>query len=205
MITEEKATIQITARFNEERSHRYYLRRQWNENESKTACIIMSNASNADIIQGDLTGMIIQNNLAALQFSSCIIVNLFSRMVQKLDLSGNLDELTDESNTKEILNAIRSTDVCIVSIGTLAKTYRKVAVYQHKLFERIKKEGLQAKIHTIAAPDGSLCLHPISSKLRDREAGTWRLVPFTLPEPPKESTPELPPQEPKTTEKKNKK
>jgi hypothetical protein len=185
MIAEEKAIIQITARFNDERTHRYLLRRQWNEENTKSATILMSNASNADIIQGDLTGMIIQNNLAYMEYSSVNIVNLFSYMTSKLDLSGELDELTDEENIQQILQSAKGTDVFIIAIGTLAKTYKKVAVYQDELFKRLREEGLQPKIHTIEAEDGSQGLHVLSSKLR--ATGSWKLVSFTLPEPPKEA------------------
>jgi len=180
MITENN-TIRITATFNDERTHRYTLQRTWSDDTKKpTATIIMSNASTADITKGDLTSMLIQNNLAALNYSAVTICNLFSFMCQKLDLSGDIEGLTNDENTEQILESVRNTDICIIGIGTLTKTYRKAAVYQNRLFEALRP--YQDKIHTIAAPDGTEGLHPLSAKLR--EVGSWELVPFKLPEPP---------------------
>ena len=179
MITEE-STIRITATFNEQRTHRYMLRRVWDESKPR-ATIIMSNASTANITKGDLTSMLIQNNLAELNYGSVTCVNLFSFMCQKLDLSGDITGLTNEENTQQILQSVQDTDICIVAIGTLAKTYKKAEVYQNRLFESLRE--YQDKVHTIAAPCGTEGLHPLSAKLR--EVGSWSLVPFKLPDPPK--------------------
>jgi hypothetical protein len=191
----EETTIRIMATFNDDKTHRYTLKRIWDESKP-SAAILMSGSSTADIIKGDLTSMLIQNNLAALNYGSVTIVNLFSFRQNKLDLSGDINDLTNEENTEQILQAARESDVFIVAIGTLASTYRKVAVFQSKLFERLRE--FQPKLHTIEAPDGSQGLHVTCSKLR--QAGTWRLVPFILPELP---APDAPPQEQKT-DKKNK-
>jgi len=71
----EEGNIRITATFSEDRTHRYSLRREWWDDDSKpTAVIIMSHASSADITKGDLTtSVLIQNNLAALGFSCYLL------------------------------------------------------------------------------------------------------------------------------------
>ena len=186
MITE-KTTVSISATFNESKTHRYTLKRVWDE-KKPSAVIIMSNASTADIIKSDLTSMLIQNNLSALGYGSVIAVNLFSFMCQKLDLSGNLDDLTDETNTQQIVQAVRDADIAIVAIGTLASTYRKVEAYQQRLFDLLRKQNCLDKIHAITAPDGTEGLHPLSAKLR---AGSWTLTKYTLPDPPPIETTEV--------------
>ena len=159
---------------------RYSLKRTWDETK-KTACIIMSNAPLVeDIAKSDLTSMLIQNNLSVLDFGSVTCVNLFSFMCQKLNLSGEVKHLTDESNTQAILQAVQETDITIIAIGSLGKTYKKVAVYQNRLFNLLRE--YQDKIHVICAPDGSEGHHPLSAKLR--ETGSWELVKFKLPDPP---------------------
>ena len=184
----EEGNIRITATFSEDRTHRYSLRREWWDDDSKptaTATIIMSHASGADIVKGDLTtSVLIQNNLAALGYRAVICCNLFSRITSdgKLDLSGDISDFTNEDNTHVTLQAIRETDICIIAIGSLSTTHKKVAVHQYRLFDMLRAEGFQDKIYTISAPDGSEQLHPSSGKLR--AAGSWKLIPYALPSPP---------------------
>jgi hypothetical protein len=100
-------------------------------------------------------------------------------MCQKLDLSGDMKGFTDESNTEAILQAVQEADITILAVGSISKTYRKVAVYENRLYELLR--DYQNKIHVIAAPDGSEGHHPLSAKLR--ESGSWELIKFKLPDP----------------------
>ena len=181
MITETN-TISITATFNEERTHRYSLRREW-DSTKKSACIIMSNSSNADITKGDLTSLLIQNNLATLDYGAVIAVNLFSYRCTKLDLSKDVDitELTNTDNEQQIIQAVKDSDITILAIGTLCNTYKRALPYQNRLYDLLR--DYQDKIHVISAPCGTEGLHPLSGKLR--ADGSWSLVKFKLPEPPK--------------------
>jgi len=179
MITE-TSTINFTATFSDCKTMRYSLKRTWNESK-KTACIIMSNAPLVeDITKSDLTSMLIQNNLSSLDYGSVTCVNLFSYMCQKLDLSGDMKGFTDESNTEVILQAVQETDITILAIGSISRTYRKVALYENRLHNLLR--DYQNKIHVIAAPDGSEGHHPLSAKLR--ESGSWELIKFKLPDSP---------------------
>ena len=187
MVTQE-GTIRITATFSEDRKHRYALKRIWSDDDSlPMATCLMSNAPDTqDITKGCLTSMLIQNQLAALGYRGCVLVNLFSYGCQKLDLSGDISGLTDDTNTEQILQAVSETDVCVVAIGSLTKTYKKAAVFQNRLFALLRERGFEGKVHTIAAPCGAEGLHPLSGKLR--EVGTWRIVPFALPQLPEPNT-----------------
>jgi len=179
MITETN-TISITATFNEERTHRYSLRREW-DSSKKSTCIIMSNSSNADVAKGDLTSLLIQNNLAALDYGAVIAVNLFSYRCSKLDLSKDVDitTLTNKDNEQQIVQAVKDSDITILAIGTLCKTYKRALPYQNRLYDLLR--DYQDKIHVIAAPCGTEGLHPLSGKLR--ADGSWELVKFKLPDP----------------------
>ena len=180
MITE-TSTISITATFNEERTHRYTLRREW-DSTKKSACIIMSNSSNADVMRGDLTSLLIQNNLSALGYGAVIAVNLFSYRCTKLDLSKDVDitELTNTDNEQQIVQAVKDSDITILAIGTLCKTYKRAVPYQNRLHDLLR--DYQDKVHVIAAPCGTEGLHPLSGKLR--ADGSWSLVKYKLPDPP---------------------
>jgi len=184
MITEEN-TIRITATFSECRTHRYSLRREWDSTKG-TACIIMSNASSADVTKGDLTSLLIQNNLSALGYGTCIAVNLFSYRCLKLDLSKDVDisGLTNADNEQQILQAVKDSDITILAIGTLCNTYKRALPYQNRLYDLLR--DFQDKVHVIAAPCGTEGLHPLSGKLR--ADGSWSLVKFKIPDPPAEKT-----------------
>jgi len=181
VITEEN-NIKISATFSDDRKHRYSLKRVWNDNaDGMNATIIMSNASHANITKGDLTSLLVQNNLSALGYSGVTVVNLFSFMCQKLDLSKDVDirALTNEENERVIVEAVKDSDICIVAIGTLTKTYRRAEPYQNRLFALLRE--FQDKIHVITAPCGTEGLHPLSGKLR--ADGSWTLTPYKLPDP----------------------
>jgi len=109
---------------------------------------------------------------------------LFSQIQygSKLDLSGDISDFTNEDNIRVTLQAIREADVCIIAIGSIASTYRKVAIYQNQLFDLLRNEEFEGKLFTISAPDGSEQLHPLSGKLR--AADSWKLVAYELPVPP---------------------
>lgn len=177
----EESIVRTQAVFNQDKSHRTLLKKTWDE-DRMSAAILMSNASTADILRIDFTTMYIINNLSALNYGSVSIVNLFSFMTTKLDLKGkNLDELSNEENTARILQSAKECDIFIVATGRIADTHKKVAVYQHKLFQELR--AFQDKIHTIAAYDGTTNLHPLSTKLRS----SWTLVPYQLPSPTNEN------------------
>ena len=176
----EESTIKTTAIFNQEKTHRTLLRKVWDENK-KSATVLMTNPSTADLLKMDFTTMYILNNLPSLDFGSFCTVNLFSFMTTKLDLSQDLDALTSEDNTLQILQCAKETDVFIVAIGRLSETNKKVAVYQQRLFERLRE--YQSKMCTIQAYDGSEGLHPLSPKLR----ANWKIIPYQLPLPPEET------------------
>jgi hypothetical protein len=186
MIHEENI-IKISACFNDERTHRYKLTRTWSDDPSlRTATIIMSHASSADVVKGDLTTLLVTNNLASLNFRAFTTVNLFSRITsEKLDLSGRIEDFTNDENMKQILQSVQETDVTIIAIGSLANTYKKVRIHQNRLFDLLRDNGCQDKIFTIAASDGTEQLHPLSGKLR--RTGSWKLVEFVLPSPPIEN------------------
>lgn len=182
----EESIIKTQAIFNKDKTHRTLLKKTWNE-EQPTAAILMTNPSKADILVLDFTTMFTVNNLSALGYGSVSIVNLLSHMTTKLDLKGDLDNLTNEENIAQILRTASETDIFIVAMGRIAETHKKVGAYQHKLFEKLAQ--YEDKIHTIAAYDGTENLHPLSPKLRS----SWTIIPYKLPLPPKENVQESKP------------
>lgn len=176
----EESIIKTQAVFNQDKTHRILLKKTWNEGQPSTT-ILMTNPSTANIYTLDFTTMYCINNLSALGYGSVSIVNLFSRMTTKLDLKGDLDELTIAENTEQIIRSASETDIFIVAMGKIAVTHKRVGVYQYNLFEKLRQ--FQDKIRTIAASDGTENLHPLSPKLRT----AWTIIPYLLPSPPKEN------------------
>jgi hypothetical protein len=161
--------------------HRLLLKKTWNEELPSTA-ILMSNAGvMPSIYHADYTATFCVNALSALGYGSCSIVNCYSKMTSKLNLQEDFSELTCDENLDYIYNAAKSCDIFIYAVGSIVSTYKKVADYQHVIFERIKE--FHEKIHSIEDCNGNINQHPLSRTLRGKE---WKLTPFKLPERPVE-------------------
>ena len=173
----EESNIHTRAVFKDE-NHRLLLKKIWNE-ELPSAAILMSNAgAQPSIYHMDYTTMFCINSLSALGYGSVSIVNLFSKMTVKLDLKGDLQDLTCAENTEHIVKAAEECKHFIVAIGSVASTYKKVADYQYNLFEKLRQ--YQDKIYVIADCLGNQNLHPLARSLRGK---SWTLVPYKLPQP----------------------
>ena len=170
-----ESNIYTQAIYKDER-HRILLRKVWNQ-DLPSAAICMSNAGVLpSIYHMDYTTMFCINSLSALGYGSCNIVNLFSYMTIKLDLTGDLSELTCEENVGQIMKVAEDSDVFIWAVGSITNTYKKVASHQKILFDKLSP--FQDKIHVIADSNGRKGLHPLSPTLRNKP---WTLVPFKLP------------------------
>ena len=101
MLTE-TTTIKSKAIFSDDKKHRVLLRKEWNR-DKKSAMIIMINPNKADTLNHDLTTMLVINNLNKLDFGSVNIVNLYSRITEKLYLRFNSDEDLIHSDTDKII------------------------------------------------------------------------------------------------------
>jgi len=159
-------------------NHRLLLEKKWDENLPKVA-ICMSNAGvTPSIYHMDYTTLFCINSLSALGYGSCSIVNLFSKMTNKLNLTGDLSNLTCLENEEQIINVAKSCDIFIWAVGSISTTYKKIAPYQDSLFKQLVP--VQEKVHVIADFMGKEGLHPLSPSLRNK---SWTLVPFKLPIP----------------------
>lgn len=171
----EEGIVKTLAVYKDE-THRLLLKKVWDEDLPSVA-ICMSNAGVApSIYHSDYTSMFCVNSLSALGYGSVSIVNLFSYMTKKLDLSGDLANLTCAENMEQILQAAKECDIFIWAVGSITNIYKKVAVYQLSLFNKLC--SYQDKIHCIADYNGKELLHPLSPSLRNKP---WTLVPYKLP------------------------
>jgi hypothetical protein len=136
----------------------------------------------------DYTTLFCVNALSALNFGSCGIVNLFSQMTPKLDLSNNLADLTCPENNALIVKFASECDTFIWAVGSISTTYKKVRVFQEKLLAELFP--FREKVHCISDFRGKENLHPLTPSLRNKP---WELVPFAFPPSPADKTDALAP------------
>ena len=164
--------------------HRLLLEKVWQPDEGK-AVICMSNAGIMPSINHmDFTTLFCVNSLSALNFGSCSIVNVISKMQRKADLTGNPDDLTCPENHAQILEVAQACDVFIWAVGSIADTQRKIRPLQDALFQLLAP--FEGKLRVIENEQGKQGLHPLSPSLRNKP---WKLVPFALPKPTAEPPP----------------
>ncbi|MCL1846153.1 MAG: DUF1643 domain-containing protein [Defluviitaleaceae bacterium] len=181
-MNENQFTMRTRAIFHKD-THRLLLEKVWNE-ELPKATICMSNAGiMPSIYHMDYTTLFCINALSSLGYGSCCIVNLFSFMTPKLNLSGDLAELTCPENYEQIVTHASESDTFIWALGSIGQTYKKVLPFQAKLFDSLRP--FAEKIFVIADASGREGLHPLSPSLRNKP---WELVPFALPAPTADKT-----------------
>ena len=88
---EETTIIKSKAIFSDDKEHRLLLQKEW-DSEKPTAMVIMINPNTADTVNFDMTTMLVLNNVSKLGFGSVNIVNLYSRIMEKLNLRFNGDD-----------------------------------------------------------------------------------------------------------------
>ena len=167
---EETTIIKSKAIFSDDKEHRLLLRKEWNS-EKPTAMVIMINPNTADTVNFDMTTMLVLNNVSKLGFGSVNIVNLYSRIMEKLDLRFNGDdELIDDDSDAVIEQYAVMSDAIIIAWGTIGKNTLRVRERQKYLLELIKQHA--SKMYRI----GKNARHPLTPEVR-RE---WVLEPYEM-------------------------
>jgi len=159
--------------------HRLLLEKVWSKDSKGlgNVAICMSNAGvMPSIYHMDYTTLFCCNSLSSLGYNSCSIVNLFSRMTNKLSLSGDLSDLICPENEEQILQVSKECDVFIWAVGSITTTYKKVIPYQDSIFRLLAP--IADKMRIIENSVGQQGLHPLHPSLRNKP---WKLVPFVLP------------------------
>ena len=164
---EETTTIRSKAIFSDDKEHRLLLRKEWN-NEKPSAMVIMINPNTADTVNFDMTTMLVINNLHKLGFGSVNIVNLYSRIMEKLDLRFNGDDEADDVFEQYAAMS----DAIIIAWGTIGKNTLRVRERQKYLLELIEQHA--NKMYQI----GKNACHPLTPAVR-RE---WVLEPYEMEE-----------------------
>ena len=135
---EETTTIRSKAIFSDDKEHRLLLRKEW-DSEKPSAMVIMINPNTADTVNFDMTTMLVLNNVSKLGFGSVNIVNLYSRIMEKLNLRFNGDDELIVDEADEIIQQYAAmSDAIIIAWGTIGK----------KLFAQVQRIKAKNKRNT---------------------------------------------------------
>lgn len=171
MITE-KETIKCESIFSEDKQHRYLLKRVWNKSKP-LATVIMLNPCDADSLITDTTTFLVVNNVARMEkFGGVAILNLYSKLCQKLDLKWNSDEdLNNKENDEYILNTAKEAEAIILAWGRAQDTNKRVEERALNVINLL----LQFREKIFLLSDGQrIGMHPLTPSLRNQ----WILEPF---------------------------
>jgi len=165
MITE-KDTIKCEAIFNDERTHRYLWKRVWNK-DKPLAAVLMLNPCLSDNIMTDTTTTLVVNNVARLEkYGGVMIVNLYSKLTQKLNFRWNGDdELNDTENDTYIKKAVEECEITILAWGKGVVSNKRIEQRAVDVMNIIGE--YREKLHVIT--DGTRSgIHPLTPSIRSQ-------------------------------------
>lgn len=200
MITE-KDTIKSESVFNDERTHRFLLKRIWDKNKPLVT-VVMLNPSLSDNIINDLTTNLCVNNVARLEsYGGVQIVNLYSLLTSKLSFRWSSDEeINDPQNDEYIKQAVEDCEIAVLAWGRASATNDRIAERAVAVINMLAKH--KDKFVTISDSEGRTGIHPLTPAAR----ACWHLekVNFDNPDWLKPQTTENAPTEAKSRKHKEK-
>lgn len=171
MLTE-TTVLKSKALFSDDRKHRLLLKKEWDSNKPN-AMIIMINPNTADTTNADMTTMLVLNNLCKLGFGSVSIVNLYSRITEKLSLRFNSDDdLIDHDTDRVIEEYAAMSNAIIIAWGSIGRNTQRVRERQQELLEMLSVH--KNKFYKIGK-DGC---HPLTPAVRSG----WELELYEMEE-----------------------
>ena len=169
MITE-KNIMKTEAKFSEDRAYRYILSKEWN-NKKPRAMVIMNNPSSAGEVYLDLTTLYTINNLVALDYGGCEIVNLYPKVTKKLN-ADDVDLREIETSDKIIVETAEKVDSIIIGWGRVGEKSKAIEKRQNELLEKL--QGFKDKLFIIGDGKGNELFHPLAPHVRFH----WELIPY---------------------------
>lgn len=168
----ETTTLKSKALFSDDMKHRLLLRREWDKTR-KSALVIMINPNTADTMYSDMTTMLVMNNLSALGFGSVNIVNLYSRITNKLSLRFNSDADLIDNEADGVINQYAAmSDAIVIAWGSVGNNSQRVRERQEEILTKLS--SYKNKMYKIGAEG----YHPLTPAVR---CG-WELEPYEVEE-----------------------
>lgn len=161
----ETSTMQTTVVYNDDKTHRYLLRKEW-DGKLPEAMVLMLSPSVADTVSVDRTTMLVLENLERLHYGKVSIVNLFSALNGKR----SENELDDE-NLAYITEAAERAEGIIYAVGTGGDGNKTVLKQQRDILNLLNP--WKDKMKCIADAHGKKFYHPLCPIVH-----LWRLERF---------------------------
>lgn len=168
-VIDRRGSIRSEAVFNEDYTHRFILRKEWNK-EKKKAVVIMIQPNTNDPYELDLTTVRVINNLNRIGYGYVDLVNIYSVVTKKLYLKGYDEDLVREENDGYILRACTKTDTVILAWGSVEETSPKIADRIQELMTKL--EPFKDKMYIICDSQTTAARHPLAPSV----ASHWNLV-----------------------------
>ncbi|MGN0679702.1 MAG: DUF1643 domain-containing protein [Oscillospiraceae bacterium] len=169
MAKTETTTMTTTVIYNDDKTHRYLLQKEW-DSTKPSAEIIMLYPSYADTVTVDHTTMFVLQNLEQMDYGSVSIVNLFSSVNGKHSTSD-----IDEENLMYIECYAEKADVVIFATGTGGDGNKNVLQMQKDVLNMLAP--YKSKLKCIADGCGRKFYHPLCPTVRK-----WTLADFDFTE-----------------------
>ena len=165
----ERTTMTTEVIYNDNRTHRFLLRKHWNS-DKPSAAIIMIYPSTSTGVTVDHTTMFVLQNLERLNYGGVYIVNLFSSLNGKHTKTD-----VEEENRVFIREVCSKAETIIWAVGTGSDGIKKVMYQQKQVIEMLAE--YKDKLKCIADNTGKKFYHPLCPAVR-----YWNLVDFDLKE-----------------------
>ena len=160
---------------NDERTHRYLLKRTWGSDNQAIVAIITLKPVSTSGLENDLTTMLIQNHVVDMGYKGYLVVNLVSGVDTTKKLSEKiLDRESEDELLKEVLNK-KEVQQIIIDCG-LAVTQKGFAQERLKEILSLLNKTNQHKVVAIV-DDDNRPIHPLVPSIRNQP---WTLKKIKL-------------------------
>lgn len=163
----EKSIIRTEALYNDEKTHRFSLKKSWDNSKPSVSIIMISPSARANEIAMDITSLYVVNNCYQLGYGSVDLLNLYSK------LDANPFESCKE-NDEWIKKSCHKADKIILGWGK-AQTQKSVDNRIQEVLSIL--EPYKDKLFEIADVNEKRGFHPLAPSVRLR----WYLVPYEYP------------------------
>ena len=173
MNTVEKDVIKCEAVFDSDKNHRFLLRRTWNK-DAPMAMVITINPNASTNLIFDCTTQYTMNNIARLgNYGGVTMVNLYSRLTNKLDFKNNSPgELNHKDNDEYILKAASEAEVIIIAYGKGIESNKHITERAAEVIKLL--EPHKNKMKLISDGKSMIGAHPLHPSVRKG----WVLVDY---------------------------
>lgn len=163
------STMKTTVVYNDDKTHRYLLRKEWDENLPE-AMVLMLSPSVAGTVSVDRTTMLVLENLERLHYGKVSIVNLFSAINGK-----RTENELDDENLAYITEAAERAESIVYAVGTGGDGNKAVLKQQRDVLNLLIP--WKDKMKCITDANGKKFYHPLCPAVHH-----WRLERFDYDE-----------------------